>query len=89
MMPSMTKDTILEKLEIIYQRAFNDNKWHIALQVAKLQAKYVDLFQKPPLPDVIPIKDMTEEQLIDLLDALERLNPELKHPPSAPQPSYL
>jgi len=83
----MTKDTILEKLETIYQHAFNDNKWHIALQVAKLQAKYVDLFEKQPLSEGTPIKDMTEQQLIDLLDALEKFNPELKYPPSPLQPS--
>ena len=87
MMPSMTTDTILEKLETIYQCAFNDKKWHIALQVAKLQAKYVDLFEKQLHPEVIPIKDMTEQQLIDLLDALEKLNPELKYSPPSLQPS--
>ena len=80
-MAPVTKETILKKLETLYWSVFNDSKWHIALWVAERQGKNIDLFEKPCLPEVTRIEDMTEPQLRDFMDALEKFYPELKHPP--------
>jgi hypothetical protein len=81
MMLPLTKGSVLKKLETIYWHAFNDKKWHVALQVAELLGKNSGLFEKQRLPEVTRIADMTEEQLRDFIEALEKLDPELKHPP--------
>jgi hypothetical protein len=77
-MASITKN-ILKKLAAFYGSAFHDGNWHIALQVAERQGKNGGMFEKPHLSEVTRIKNMRERQ--DLIDAWERLDPELTHPP--------
>ncbi len=78
-MASVTKDTILKKLVALYWCAFHDGKWPTALPVAERQVKNRGMFEKSYLPEVTRITDMRERQ--DLIDARERLDPELTHPP--------
>lgn len=80
-MTLMSKENVLKKLEAIYWHAFNDKKWHVVLQVIELLGRKSGLFEKQRLPEVTRIADMTEEQLRDFMEALEKLDPELKHPP--------
>ena len=80
-MTLMSKNSVLKKLEAVYWHAFQDKKWHIVLQVVKLLGEKSGLFEKQRLPQVTRIADMTEEQLRDFMEALEKLDPELKRPP--------
>ena len=80
-MVSVTKDTILKKLETLYWSAFHGGKWHIALQVLELQGKNIGMFEKPCLSEVMRITGMTEQRGRDFTDAREKLDPELTHPP--------
>lgn len=74
-----TKEHILKMLETIYWHAFNNHKWHAALQAAVLLGRNVGMFEKQRLPEVTRIADMTEQQLRDFIEALEKLDPELKN----------
>ena len=86
MMAPFAQDTILKMLKDIYWNAFKDRKWHIALQVLGLLGRNSGLFERQHLPEVARIAGMTKEQLCDFMEALEKLDPDLKHPPP-PMPS--
>jgi hypothetical protein len=73
-----TKDDVLKKLETIYWRALQGGSWGIALRAAELQGKAIGLFEKQPLPKVASIAEMTEEQLTEFIDRLEKRDPCLK-----------
>jgi hypothetical protein len=42
-MSTISKETILTKLETIYQAAVRTNKWPTALRVTQLQGAYIGL----------------------------------------------
>ena len=85
-MRPMTKDTILQNLQIIYWHALNNNKLDIALQAVEQQAQYMGLLEKQSLPSerlpqVRRTADMTAQQPRDFMADLKKLDPDLKHPP--------
>ncbi len=80
-MTQITQDAVLKKLNAIYWRAFNGNKWHIALQVLELQGKNCGLFEKESLPKGVPIVDMVEEEEPAFIGAFRKLDLKSKHPP--------
>jgi hypothetical protein len=77
-MNTITKETILTKLETIYQAAVRTNKWPIALRVAQLQGAYIGLFEKRHFPDVKRISEMSEKELQDFVAVLKKHDPELE-----------
>jgi hypothetical protein len=77
-MITITKDDIFHDLKIIFWRALNTNKLHIALRVVELQTRFLGMFEKQRLPEVKRFSDMTEEQLRDFIAVLEKNDPELK-----------
>ncbi|MGV8949222.1 MAG: hypothetical protein ACOH2E_07685, partial [Candidatus Paracaedibacter sp.] len=50
-MTTISKETILTKLETIYQAAVRTNKWPTALRVTQLQGAYIGLFEKRQFSD--------------------------------------
>ena len=74
----LTKAAILKKLETVYWRALNGGNWSVALRAAELQGKALGLFEKQLLPKVVRIADMTEEELTEFIDRLEKQDPTLK-----------
>ena len=77
-MNTITKETILTKLETIYQAAVRSNKWPTALRVAHLQGAYIGLFEKRHFPDVKRISEMSEKELHDFVAVLKKHDPELE-----------
>ena len=74
----LTKAAILKKLETVYWRALNGGNWSVALRAAELQGKALGLFEKQLLPKVVRIADMTEEELTEFIDRLEKQDPTLE-----------
>ncbi len=68
-MVSVTKDTILKKLETLYRSVFHDGKWHIALQMAERQGKNRGMFATRHLPAITRIAGMAEQLRQDLIGA--------------------
>ena len=77
-MLTMTKDDIFKDLKVIFWRALNSNKLHIALRVVELQARFLGMFEKQHLPEAKHFSDMAEEQLRDFIAVLEENDPTLK-----------
>lgn len=78
MHPTLNKDKILSELEELYQCAINESNWLVALRAKELQGKIMGVFKKRQLPEIIRISDMTEEELLEFLERLEKHDPELK-----------
>ena len=77
-MTTISKETILTKLETIYQAAVRTNKWPTALRVAQLQGAYIGLFEKRQFPNVKRISEMSEKELHDFVAVLKKHDPELE-----------
>lgn len=78
MPPALTKDQILADIQTIYQLALENGNWHAALRAKEMQGKILGLFEKQRLPEVTRIADMTEEQLREFMERLEKHDPSLK-----------
>ncbi|MDF3034460.1 MAG: hypothetical protein K0R76_1414 [Alphaproteobacteria bacterium] len=87
----MSSIKVLKNLKAIYWRALDSKKWDIALQTVDRQARYKAMFEKQsspaqPLTDIRRMRDMTEEQLREVMAAWKKLYPDREHPPPlAPQ----
>ena len=81
----LSTEIILTRLERIYCYAVKDRKWNVALQAVIMQGRHINMFKKQTLPVVARIKDMTEEQIDDFIDYLEKNDPELKPKEEASQ----
>jgi hypothetical protein len=73
------KDQVLKDIQLLYERALSNNKLTAALRAKELQGKAIGLFKPQRLPNILRIADMTEEQLRDFIDRLEKNDPELKN----------
>jgi hypothetical protein len=78
-MTPISTESILNKLETIYQAAIRKEKWQIALQVVELQGTQTGMFEKRRFPDVKRISEMSQRELHDFVAVLEKYEPELKH----------
>ncbi len=72
------KDQVLKDIQLLYERALSNNKLTVALRAKELQGIAIGLFKPQRLPNVLRIADMTEEQLRDFIEQLEKNDPELK-----------
>jgi hypothetical protein len=81
---TITRESILRRLQNIYKFAMKDGKLHVALHAVIMQGKEINMFVKQNLPVVTRIKDMTEEQLDDFIAHLEANDPDLKGPEIPP-----
>ena len=75
---TLTKNQILKDIEVIYQCALKDKKWHVALKAKETQAKILGLFNPQRLPNAVSFSEMTHEQLEEFTDRLEKNDPKLK-----------
>ena len=69
---SLTKDQILKDMESIYQKAFGDGQWRVALRAKELQGKILGFFmvkkpdfmaRKPDAPETVALKDKAIEMM--------------------------
>lgn len=81
---------VLRNLEIIYWSAFNDKKWRVALEIAMLRSKLIEVVDKQRFPQLKRVSEMSIEELEDFIAALERHDPEFKEviqrPPEEKKP---
>jgi hypothetical protein len=79
--------TILKKLKAIYERTLNRNKWPVASQTIKRQARTRSLFERHRLarhsfPKVRHVTDRAKQECSGFQNGSARkLAPELEHPP--------
>lgn len=73
------KDQVLKDIQLLYELALYSGKLTVALRAKELQGKAIGLFETQRFPNVLRIADMTEEQLRDFIDRLEKNDPELKN----------
>ncbi|MDF3034410.1 MAG: hypothetical protein K0R76_1364 [Alphaproteobacteria bacterium] len=79
--------TIFKKLKAIYERTLNRNKWRVASQTIKRQARTRSLFERHRLvrhsfPKVRHVTDRAKQECSGFRDGSARkLDPELEHPP--------
>lgn len=74
----ITKDTVLQDIESIYQIALKDKKWNVALRAKETQGKILGIFRQQGLPHIKRMADMTDEELQEFIARLEKTDPDLK-----------
>jgi hypothetical protein len=67
----MTRQQILEELQQLYQKAWNQKAWSCALQIKKLEAQILGLL-KPKILKTQSLQSYTDEELHYLLDQLNQ-----------------
>ncbi len=74
-----SKDGIPQRLKMLYRSACRTGRWKTALQALMALGKELEKPVKQHLPEAVPFSQMTDEQLIDFIEALKRLDPELEN----------
>jgi hypothetical protein len=75
---TLTKDQILKDIQDLYQQALEDKKWQVALHAKEIQGKILGHFQRQDLPKVVPIAEMSDEQIHEYIKRLRRVDPDLR-----------
>ena len=73
-----TREKILENIEGLYAVATCQGKWGIALRAKELQGRMLGFFKPGPLPQPARMSDLTEEELLNLIEHLEKSESLLK-----------
>jgi hypothetical protein len=74
----LSKEQLLHDMQMVYEAAFKEKKWYVALKAKELQGRVLNVFAACKLPEIKRIADFTEDDLKEFVARLEKNDSQLK-----------